>query len=427
MKTSIKYESDTRVKVNIILTPEEIQIAESKALKQIAKTLKVPGFRKGKVPPAVAKKQIDPKQLQEETANLAISQAVAEAFVSNDLKALDRPAVSVVKFVPNEVIEFNAEVDIMPAIKLGNYQKLKLPKIDTNISEADIKSALDRIRQGLADKKEAKRPAKLDDEVIIDFIGKKDDKAFDGGSGNDYPLKLGSNQFIPGFEEAIVGHKAGDEFTIKVKFPDDYGSAELKGQKATFDIKLKSVKQLSLPKLDDSLAKKVGDFKTLSDLKADIKRELTNQKKYESQEKQKESLVEQLVKISKVPTPEILIQDHIKAIEQDFTNNLTYKGITIDQYLDNRGFKTKDEWLESEVRELAIKRVKSGLVLSELSQAEKILVDPKEVEKLIDGYKQHYSKNPDMLSQFEQPEVRQDITNRLLIKKTIERLIEINS
>lgn len=427
MKTSIKYESDTRVKITIALSPEEIQVAENKAISGLSRTLKVPGFRKGKVPPAVAKKQLEPERLQEETANLAINQAVAEVFVNNDLRALDRPAVSVTKFVPGEVIEFSAEVDIMPDIKLGDYNKLKLSKLDIDITESEVKLALDRVRQGLADKEEVKRPAKLGDEVIIDFIGKKEDKVFDGGSGNDYPLRLGSNQFIPGFEEAVVGHKIGDKFITNVKFPDDYGSAELKGQKATFEIKLKSVKQLSLPKLDDSLAKRVGNFKTLKDLKSDIKQELTNQKKYEAQEKQKESLVEQLVKISKIPTPEVLIQDHIKAIEQDFTKNLTYKGISIEQYLENQGFKNKEEWLVSEVRDLAIKRVKSGLALSELSKAENVIVEPKEVDKIIEGYKQHYSKNKDMLDQFNRTEVKQDIANRLLIEKTIEQLIKINS
>lgn len=426
MKTSIKYESDTKVKVNVTLGADEIKSAEKVAINKLAKSLKVPGFRKGKAPVAVARKNIDSNVLQEETINSAISKAVAEAFISNGLQALDRPAVSVIKFVPGEVVEFTAEVEIMPAIKLGNYKKLKIDKLKLEISDQEVASTITRMREGIAEKKEVKREAKKDDEAIIDFVGKKGGKAFDGGAGNDYPLKLGSGQFIPGFEEAIIGHKAGQKFTIKVKFPDNYGSSELKGQPATFEINLKAVKELVLPELNDEFAKKVGNFKTLKELEEDIKKELGNQKQYEQKEKQKESLVEQLIKGSKIPTPEILIEDHIKMIEQDFINNLLYKGVTLEQYLDNRGLKTKEDWLKGEVRDLAIKRVKSGLVLAELSKQEKIVVDETEIEKSISEYKKHYSKNPEMLEQFNRPEIKQDITNRLLVEKTIERLVELN-
>lgn len=426
MKTTVKYESDTKVKLTILVDAEELAIAEQVATAKLFKDVKVAGFRKGKVPVAVAAKNIDPKVLQEETINNALSKAVAEAFISNDIQALDRPVVSMTKFVPGETMEFTAEAEILPKIKLGNYKKLKVKNEKITVSDAEIDEIIERMRNGFAEKKDVKRVAADGDETTIDFVGKKDGVAFDGGTGNDYPLKLGSKQFIPGFEEGIIGHKAGETFDLELTFPADYGAAELKGAKVTFTTTLKSVKEISLPELTDELAAKAGPFKTVADLKSDIKRELTAQKEREAGERQKDDLVKQLVAISKVPVPEVLVIDQSKSIEQDFINNLMYQGLSLDQYLENKGFESKEKWLETEVKDVAVKRVQAGLVLAELSKVEKVEASAEEIEKHIDMYKQQYGKNPDALKQFEQPEVRRDITNRLLTEKTVERLVELN-
>lgn len=427
MKTTVKYESDTKVKLTIVVDAEELAIAEQTATAKLSKDVKVAGFRKGKVPVAVAAKNIDPKALQEETINNALSKAVAEAFISNEIQALDRPVVSMSKFVPGETLEFTAETEVLPKVKLGNYKKLKVKNEKATVTDSEIDEILDRMRNGFAEKKEVKRAAKEGDETTIDFVGRKDGTAFDGGTGKDYPLKLGSKQFIPGFEDGIIGHKAGETFDLDLTFPADYGAAELKGAKVTFTTTLKSVKEVVLPELTDELAAKAGPFKTVADLKADIKRELTAQKEREIGEKQKDDLVKQLVAISKVPVPEILVADQSKSIEQDFINNLMYQGLSLDQYLENKGFESKDKWLETEVKDVAVKRVQAGLVLAELSKAEKIEASAEEIENHIDMYRQQYGKNPDALKQFEQPEVRRDITNRLLTEKTVERLVELNS
>lgn len=427
MKTTVKYESDTKVKLTIVVDAEELAIAEQTATTKLSKDVKVAGFRKGKVPVVVAAKNIDPKALQEETINNALSKAVAEAFISNEIQALDRPVVSMSKFVPGETLEFTAETEVLPKIKLGNYKKLNVKNEKVTLNDSEIDEIIERMRNGFAEKKEVKRAAKEGDETTIDFVGKKDGTAFDGGTGKDYPLKLGSKQFIPGFEEGVVGHKAGETFDLDLTFPADYGAAELKGAKVTFTTTLKSVKEVVLPELTDELAAKAGPFKTVADLKADIKRELTAQKEREIGEKQKDDLVKQLVAISKVPVPEILVADQSKSIEQDFINNLMYQGLSLDQYLENKGFESRDKWLETEVKDVAVKRVQAGLVLAELSKLEKIEASAEEIENHIDMYRQQYGKNPDALKQFEQPEVRRDITNRLLTEKTVERLVELNT
>jgi trigger factor len=426
MKTTIKNISETKVEITITLDAEELAIAQQLATTKLARDVKVPGFRKGKTPVAVAAKNIDPNALQEQLMDNAISKAVAVAFTDSKLQALDRPNVVIKKFVPGEMLEFTAESEILPVIKLGDYKKLKSTTEKVTVTDSEIMQTIERIRQSLAEKKVAKRAAKDGDETIIDFVGKKAGVAFDGGTGSDYSLTLGSNQFIPGFEKGIIGHKSGDVFDLDLTFPSDYQSTDLRGAKVTFRVTLKTVNEVILPDIDDKFAVKSGPFITVAELKSDIKRELTNQKQREVTEKLKDDLVKQLVAISKVPIPEILVIDQTKSIEQDFVNNLTYQGLSLEQYLDNKGFESKEKWLKLEVREVATKRVQAGLVLAELSKAEKIEASTAELDAHVDMYKQQYANNADALKQFEQPEVRRDIASRLLTEKTVDRLVELN-
>jgi trigger factor len=426
MKTSLKNLSDTKIIVTITLDAEALATAEKIATAKLARNVKTPGFRKGKAPVSFAAKNIDPEVLQEQTINNAISEAVAEAFLKEKIQALDRPTVEITKIVPGEVLEFTAETEILPEIKLGDYKKLKTETTKPAVTAKEIDEVIDHLRQSLATKEIVDRPAQNGDEVTIDFSGKKDGVAFKGGSATDYDLTLGSKQFIPGFEEAVIGHKTGDSFDIDLSFPEDYGSVELQGQKVVFAINLKKVKAVVLPEVSDDLATKVGPFKTLAELKADVKRELLSQKEREFDQNLKDDLVKQLISISHVPTPEILIQDQIKSIEQDFSQNLAYQGLKLEQYLENKGFDAKEKWYETEVRPIAISRVQAGLALAELSKIEKLESTAEELEEQVDIYKKQYAKNAKALEQLESTEARRDIANQLVTKKTIERLVELN-
>jgi trigger factor len=427
MKTTVKHLSDTKVELTISLGVEELKAAEQVALSKLAKSIKVPGFRKGNVPASVAAKHVDPEALGQQSLEDALSKAVAEAFTKEDIQALDRPAVEIKKFVPGKELEFTAEAEILPKITLGDYKKLKAEKKKITVAAKDVTEIIDRMRQGFAEKKDVERAAKDGDEVIIDFVGKKDGVAFDGGTGTDYPLTLGSNSFIPGFEEGIVGKKPGETFDLELTFPKDYHVADLKGAKVVFTTTLKSVKEIALPEVNDEFAAKSGPFKTVAELKDDIKRELTAQKEREAGEKLKDDLVGQLVEASTVPVPEILLTDQAASIERDMTQNLMYQGLTLDQYLENKGFESKEKWLETEVNDAAKKRVQAGLVLAELSKVEKIEATNKELDDHVNLYKQQYANNPQMVAQFDQPEARRDIANRLLTEKTVERLVELNT
>lgn len=427
MKTTVKNLSDTKVQLTIAVGAEDLKKAEQVALTKLAKEVKVPGFRKGKVPASVVAKNVDPQLLAQQTLEDALSKAVAEAFTSENIQALDRPNVDIKKYVPGAELEFVAETEVIPKVTLGDYKKLKAKKNVEKVEDADIDEIIDRMRTNFAEKQEVEREAKLGDETIIDFVGKKDDVAFDGGTGTDYALTLGSGQFIPGFEEGIVGHKVGETFDLELEFPKDYHAKELAGAKVVFTTTLKSIKEVVKPEVNDEFAAKCGPFKTVQELKDDITRELTSQKEREATEKLKDDLVGELVEASNVPVPEILVRDQEQSIEQDFTQNLMYQGVSLDMYLENKSFKSKEEWLDKEVRPAAEKRVKSGLVLAELSKELKVEANSDELAEHINMYRSQYANNPEALKQFEQPEVQRDIANRLLTEKTVEKLVELNS
>ena len=426
MKTSVKYLSDTKVAVNVTLGVSELKDAELAALNELGKDIKVPGFRKGKVPVSVVSKNVNPNMLAQKTLESALSKAVADAFISEKLQALDRPEVEVKKFVPGSELEFTAESEVMPKIKIGDYKNLKSTAKKVSVTKKDISEITDRLKKGFASKKTVQRPAKLTDEVNIDFEGKKDGIAFDGGKGEKYDLVLGSNSFIPGFEDGIIGKKTGETFDLKLTFPEDYHADNLKGAEVVFTTTINEIKEVVEPELNDELAAKAGPFKTVEELEDDIKREITKQKETEATEKLKDDLVAELVEKSTVPVPDVLLKDQMKLIEQDTNRNLMYRGMSIDDYIKSLKYKDKNDWLENEVRPIAEKRVKAGLLLAELSKAEKIEATENELLEKINQLGKQYPSE-DMRKHLKTPEVQRDVANRILTEKTVDRLVSLIS
>lgn len=421
MKTVVKKISDTRVEIKVTLEKPELADARKKAIERLSKEVKVPGFRKGKVPADMAEKYLNPNDIAQVALDIAVRVAVPKAFIDNKQNPLVVPEVSVTKYVPDESAEFTATADILPEVKLGDYKKLGVKKTEVKVAEKDIKDVLENIAAAYAEKKVVKRAAKMSDEVIIDFTGKKDGKAFEGGSAHDYTLGLGSKSFIPGFEEGIVGHEVGDKFDIDLTFPKDYHAKEMAGKKVVFEVLLKQISEVVKPKLDDELAKKCGPFKTIDELKADIKKNLAAQNEHKVEEKYKDDLVEALVKKSKVSAPEILISDQLRFIKDDISRNAAAQGLTFEDYLKQVGQKEED-W-EKEARKIAEARVKASLVLQILARDQKITVPDDEVSAKIAELKDVYKKSPEALKNLKDPRVRQDIKNRMTIEKTIEFLI----
>ncbi len=425
MKTTVKKLSDSRVEITVSLDAKDLATAKAKALEKLAKEIHVEGFRKGKVPAEIAKKFIPENDLNAETVDTAVRTTVIGAFAKSEKSPLALPSINVIKYVPDEVVEYTATADIVPEVKLGDYKKLGVKKPEVKISAKNIDEVLGNIATSFAEKKAVKRTAKEGDEVIIDFVGKKDGKEFKGGSAKDYKLVLGSKTFIPGFEDGIIGHEPGDKFDLKLTFPKDYGVKDLAGAKTIFEVLLKQVNEVIKPEINDDLAKKCGPFKNLEELKADIEKNLASQDKYRAEEKFKDDLVDALVKKSKIPAPEILIDDQMRMIRDDMTRNAASQGMTFDEFLETNK-ETKENW-EKEARKIAEARVKASLALQNLAIENKITVSDDSVAARIAELRDVYKKSPEALKNLKDPNVKMDIKNRMIIEKTLDFLVKENS
>ena len=426
MKTKLKNISDVKVELTISLGTEELKAAEQVALTKLAKEVKIEGFRKGKAPLELVAAQVDQTILGQETLENALSKAVAEAFLKEDIKAIDRPEVDVKKFIPGTELEFTATTEIMPKVELGDYKNLKVKKDTVEVSKEEVSETIDRILKNFAEKKKVDRKSKDGDEVIIDFLGKKDGVAFDGGKAEKFPLELGSKSFIPGFEEGLIGKKAGDEISLDLEFPKDYHAKDLAGAKVVFEVKIHEVRENALPEINEEFLSKLGEFKTKEEFEKQIEEDLKIQKQAESDEKFKDKLVKKLAEVSKVPVPEILLEDQKQSIELDMQQNLMYSGLSLEDYLERMG-KTHEEWLEKDVKEAAEMRVKSGLALAELSKVEKVESSLEELDTRIAQLKEQYGNSKEIAKQLSSDDVRRNLANQILTEKTIDLLVKFNS
>lgn len=424
MKSTVKKLSDTKIEIKVTLDKEDLSRAHKKAVERLSKEIKIEGFRKGKAPIELAEKAINPNELSSLTLDLAVRTTVPKAFNEASKSPLVIPDVQVTKFVPDESAEYTATADILPEIKLGNYKNLKAKKEKTEASKKDIDEILNNIQNAYAEKKVAKKAAEIGDEVIIDFVGKKDNVAFEGGTAKDYHLTLGSKQFIPGFEEGIVGKSSGDKFNLDLTFPKDYGVKELSGKKTVFEVLLKQVNEIKKPKIDDELAKKCGNFKTIDELKEDIKKNLELQNEAKAINKLKDDLVNELVEVSKVSAPEILIKDQMRLITDDFERNAKSRNQTLREYIETAGEKY-EKW-EKEAKAIAEQRVKASLILQILAREQKITVEDTEVEAKIAELRDVYQKSKEAIENLKDPRVKNDIRNRLIIDKTLDYLVKVN-
>lgn len=422
MKSTTKKLSDAKVELKVTLDAKDLAESKSKAVEKLAKDLNVKGFRKGKAPASFAEKHLSPNDIANETANIAIHRSLQESTKDME-RVIGAQRVNVTKFVPDGTLEYTTTIEIVPDIKIGDFKKLKAKMSKVEPTKAEIQEIVDNIVAAKAEKKAVKRAAKTGDEVIIDFVGKKDDKAFDGGSAKDYALLLGSGQFIPGFEEGIVGHEPGDKFNLELTFPKEYPSKNLAGQKTVFEVLLKQVNELVKPKEDEKLAKECG-FKSMTELKDDIKRNLEAQNRHKAVEEYRENLVRELVEKTKVEAPEILVEDQLRQILSDVERNASSYGMKLEEYLEHS--KQTLEEFQKTTRELAEKRVKSMLVLQKLAVEQKIQATDQEVEAKIAELRDLYQKSAEAMANLAKPEVRDEIKARLTIDKAIDFIVDAN-
>ena len=415
-KTSVEFEVE--------FSSSDFEPARIKALSRLARDVKIPGFRNGKAPANVVEQHVDPNQLAMQTLDILVREAIPKVYGEAKLQPISAPNVDIKKFVPGEMAEVTISSDIMPDVKLADYKNLKVKYNEPKVEAKDVDDVLARIAENFAESKAVKRAAKLGDEVIIDFAGKKDDVAFEGGSAKDFKLKLGSGQFIPGFEDGVVGHEVGDKFDLKLKFPKEYHSAELAGADTVFEVLLKQVNELTTPKLDDELAKKTGAFATIKELKEDIKKNLEAQNNQRADEAYKDALLEALVNGSKTEAPKALVEEQANVIREDMLRNFKARGTNLEEYLKHAKL-TEDEW-KKQTTEAAERRVISHIVVAKLGEELDIKVSDKEVEKQVAELQAVYKKDSNALRELQTPEAVASIRNRMRINKTMDKLAELN-
>jgi trigger factor len=411
----------TSVALNFTAHEADLSPIKQAAVKSLGKNVKVAGFRPGKAPQAVIEKNLDPTALQTEVMEEAINHFYAESIKQEKLRPVSRPEVSIKKFVPFTLLEVEVKVDVIGDISLPDYTKMRLEQPKVSVTAADITDVLKSLAERAGDKKEVERAAKSGDEVLIDFKG-TDDKGnpVNGADGKDYPLILGSNNFIPGFEDNLIGLKPGAEKTFTLNFPKDYGVAALASKAVTFEVTVNKVQTIELPKIDDEFASKVGPFKNLAELKADIKTQLTAERQQAVDRDFQNQILEQITSKSKLDVPEALVEEQLDSAEREERQNLMYRGQTWEEHLKEEGV-TEEEHRKRN-RATAETRVKAGLVLSEISDKEGIRVTPEEVQLRVQLLKGQY-QDPAMQAELDKPENQQDIAMRILSEKTIDKLV----
>ena len=407
----------------LVITAEaaELEPIKQQVLEHLAKHVKVQGFREGKAPANLIEKQLDPSQLQSEFLEQAVNQFYVDAIQQQNVRPAAQPQITINKFVPFTTLEFTAEVDAVGEITLGDYKKVKLAQKPVEVTAKDVTEVIENLRGRSAEKKPVERAAKLDDEVIIDFKGvdAKTKESIQGADGKEYPLTLGSNSFIPGFEEEVVGLKPGEKKTFDITFPADYGVKDLQKRQVSFTVTALKINEQVKPKADDAFAATVGPFKTIAELKADIKKQLKAEREREAQQLYDNELLEKVAEKSTVAVPDSLIDSEIDRIEEDEKRNLVYRGQTWEEHLKAEGVTAAEH--REQKRESATLRVKIGLLLGEIAEAEKITVTPEELEIRLQLLKGQYT-DPTMQAELAKPDNRRDIASRLMTEKTIDKL-----
>ena len=394
--------------------------AVNKAYLKQRKRINVPGFRKGKAPRAFIEKIYGEGVFYEDALEIVYPDAVGDAIEEAKLDVIDTPFDLDVKEIGKDGVVMTMKVTVKPEIKLGKYKGVKVEKPSVKVSADEVKHRLSDMQEQNAriSTVETARKVKKDDIAVIDFEGFVDDKAFEGGKAEGYELTIGANQFIPGFEDAIIGHKAGEEFDINVKFPEDYAE-ELAGKDAVFKIKLHEIKVKEVPALDDEFAKDVSEFDTLDELKKSIKKELEEQRKNAVDSQANNQVLDKVADLVEANIPECMIEKKIDEDINDFSYRLQMQGLDYQTYLKYTG--TDEKSIRETYKEQAEKQVKLDLALEKIIELEKLEVSDSDVEDEYKKYSEAYNMDVEQIKKVIPAE---NIKPEILNRKAVDFLIE---
>ncbi|MBR6237732.1 MAG: trigger factor [Lachnospiraceae bacterium] len=384
---------------------------EQAYLKQRNK-ISIPGFRKGKAPRAMIEKMYGKEVFFEDAANEIIPDAYEKAYDECGEDIVSTPKVDVVQLEAGKPFIFSAEVALKPEVTLGKYKGVKVDKVDTEVTDEEVDKAIEDERARNARSiAVTDRSVQDKDDIILDFEGFVDGVAFAGGKGENYPLTIGSGQFIPGFEDQLIGKEIGTECEVNVTFPEDYQADELKGKDAVFKCTVREIKEKQLPELDDEFASEVSEFDTMDEYKADVRKNLEDKKAADAKNAKEDAVIKAIIEDSKMDIPQAMIDTQKRQMLEEFAQRIQAQGLNFEQYMQFTG--TTAEGLMSQIEPQAMDRIQSRLVLEAIAKAENLEATEddfnKEIEKLAESYKMEKDKVAEMVGEAGKKQIMEDL------------------
>lgn len=419
MATNEKAEKNM-VSFEFSASAEEFAAAVEKAYRKNVGKINIQGFRKGKAPRAIIERYYGKEIFYEDAVNIVLPDAYDKAIEEQNIEAVAQPEIDVKEISAETGVVFTAKVAVKPEFELGQYKGVKVKKVTHKTTEKEINAEIERIRERNARLITVEdRAAEKNDTVVIDYEGFVDGVAFDGGKAEGHELKLGSGQFIPGFEDQLIGAKTGDDVTVKVTFPTEYHAEDLKGKDAEFKVKVHAIKAQELPELDDEFAKDVSEFDTFEEFKADITKKLKENNKNRSKQEFENNVLEAVANGTEIDIPQAMIDTNVENSIRDFAMQMQYQGIELKQYMQMTGM-TIDTLKEQFLPE-AEKKVKMSLILEKVAKVENIEVSDEEVEA---EYKNIADANKMQLEDVKKYLKAEDLKENKLVEKTVTFLVE---
>lgn len=397
----VKVEKIDGSKVALEIEVEETVVAEAlnQAYKKVVKQVNLPGFRKGKVPRPILESRFGPEILYEEALEVLVPDAYDKAVDEAGIEAIDRPEIDLVQMEKGKPLIFKATVEVKPEVTLGEYRGVEVTRELKEITEEDVEKKLDELKYQHVKMHVVEDGAvESGDMAVIDFAGYHDGELFDGGSAEGHSLEVGSGSFIPGFEEQVVGMKAGEEKDIAVTFPEDYHSEELAGKPVTFKVTVQEIKRKEYPELSDDFAAEVSEFNTLAELKEDNLNKLKEAEENRAKTEVEEQVVQAVAANSEVPVPAPMVEREIDRMTGEMEQFLRMQGLTMEKFFSLTG-KSMDD-LREEKREEAGQRVKANLVLDAIIEKEGFIATDEEVEERIVKFAESYDQPVETIKEY---------------------------
>lgn len=402
---------------------EEFDKALDQAFKKVAKDVQIPGFRKGKIPRGLFEKRFGVEALYQDAVDIVLPTAYMQAVDEAEIEPVDQPDIDIESIGKGEPLVFTAKVTVKPEVKLGEYKGLEVEEETVEVTDEDVMHDLEHQREHHAELV-VKEDGEIEegDTAVIDFEGFVDGEAFEGGKAENHSLEIGSGQFIPGFEEQLIGKKPGEEVEVNVTFPEDYHAEDLAGKEATFKVTIHEVKFKELPELDDEFAKDLDDeVETLEELKAKKKEQLLEQKKQDADNKKRETLIEKASENTEIDIPDAMVETELDQMVQEFEQRLQMQGMTLEMYTQFSG-QDKDG-LKEQMREDAEKRVKTNLTLDAIAETEELEASDEDVEAELDKMAEMYGAEKEQIRQMLGGNA-EALKNDLKKRKAIDFLVE---